>query len=601
MWKKVRDKLGNHEQPDYGLKANDPNSYRQQGGLDWDHQATYAPPQRPQRKDNERLPEIPYEDEAVIHTAQQGHRRQASSVYSQTSHVPQRQQSTRHPGYAQASSGFQNQVNTYNDDHIEISPPSSPDIGPSDRLPQDAPSMNYNSRPAAPQKQTRTQQSHLPVPRKKTVIERRPVSRNVSGAEADAAASLGAMNEDGRPTTVWPSSRNTPIVTNLEQTFGAPYAKQPKESLGDRMRKMRGVKHEKAAPPPTQQRPEWKGGSGRMAIVPPPEDNLSAPPLAIPRKSSKRVPSVPSMNNSRSNTPNAGTPVGEAPLRGNAAGGGYFPPRTTSTARDRSPAPPKSAVHDPSYENRFQNQSLDTHPAQRNRSVTGPGVKPPAVALTVTPTGDVRPTSANPPTYPTQYGNEVSRFSMTTYAPSNASGSPRASLDAPPVPEIPQESVLNRRRPVGTSYTKPTKSDRPPPVTGTPKLVAMHERTPSLSKALPPSPEAIAASDRVTALEAQLADLEQQHRNILASIKQMTRLNPETMTGLTPGLGEEARRLEMLRREEEKKKVASLREELERVKGMEHEVGLRAHRARKKRDERCEWESTGLWVRRVTG
>lgn len=552
----------------------------------------------------------------MIHTAQQGHRRQASSIYSQVSHAPtpKQYQSGRQPAYA--SSNFQNQVNTYNDDHIEISPPSSPDIGAEDRLPQDAPSTNYDARRGLPQSRTQAglnQQSRLPVPGKKTVIERRPVSRNVSGAQLEAATSLAGANEDKRSnagllgkttpivTNLDEPERSTPIVTNLEATFGAPYAKQPKESLGDRMRKMRGVKPEKKLPP-TQQRPEWKGGSGRMAIVPPPQDNPSAPPLAIPRKSSKRVPSMPSLNNSRSNTPKAGTPVADSPLRNNADASGYFPPRTASTPRGDSLLDKQPAIHDPYYEDRFADLSFDTHPTQRNRSVTQPGgMKPPAVALEITPTGSVRPSTSNHSNY-NQYPNEVSRFSVTTYATS-ANGSPRTSLDAdaPPVPEIPQESLLNRRRPVGTSYTKPTKADRPPPVTGTPKVVAMHERTPSLSKALPASPEAIAASDRVTALEAQLADLERQHNNILKSITQMTKLNPDTMTGLRPGLGEEARRLEMRRREEEKKKVAGLREELERVKGEEHELGLKLHRARKKRDERCEWESSGLWVRRVTG
>lgn len=55
------------------------------------------------------------------------------------------------------------------------------------------------------------------------------------------------------------------------------------------------------------------------------------------------------------------------------------------------------------------------------------------------------------------------------------------------------------------------------------------------------------------------------------------------------------------KRDEEKRKVEGLREEEADVRRMEHEIGLRLHRAFKRRDKEAVYEPTGLWVRRVTG
>jgi PHD/YefM family antitoxin component YafN of YafNO toxin-antitoxin module len=53
------------------------------------------------------------------------------------------------------------------------------------------------------------------------------------------------------------------------------------------------------------------------------------------------------------------------------------------------------------------------------------------------------------------------------------------------------------------------------------------------------------------------------------------------------------------RREEEKKKVESLRAELAEVQREEYELGLMLHRAYKRQDREAEYEPTTLWVRRV--
>jgi hypothetical protein len=62
-----------------------------------------------------------------------------------------------------------------------------------------------------------------------------------------------------------------------------------------------------------------------------------------------------------------------------------------------------------------------------------------------------------------------------------------------------------------------------------------------------------------------------------------------------------ARGMEARRQAEEKQKVEMLKEDLDDVVREEHDIGLRLHRANKRRDQNAIYEPTGLWVRRVTG
>lgn len=79
----------------------------------------------------------------------------------------------------------------------------------------------------------------------------------------------------------------------------------------------------------------------------------------------------------------------------------------------------------------------------------------------------------------------------------------------------------------------------------------------------------------------------------MKSIRQMTELMPTDSVIIN----EEVRR----KREEEKRKVEGLREEEADVRRQEHELGLRLHRAWKRKDKDAVYEPTGLWVRRITG
>lgn len=102
----------------------------------------------------------------------------------------------------------------------------------------------------------------------------------------------------------------------------------------------------------------------------------------------------------------------------------------------------------------------------------------------------------------------------------------------------------------------------------------------------------VESKDRVVLLNAKLEGLAHRRNNINRSIKQMTELMPADR------LLESAE--VMQKREEEKKKVEKLREELAEIQQQEYDLGLKLHRAYKRQDRDADYESGTLWVRRFT-
>ncbi|OBT80118.1 hypothetical protein VF21_01201 [Pseudogymnoascus sp. 05NY08] len=591
MWKRMQQgKSAKHQ--------NQPVSPGSNGGALEDPQDSFLSPQDgnygPPRQHG--LPALPNESEQQPQTRQGGKYRPASSVYSQ--HSP------RYP----APATFQEQVSSY-EEQVEISPPSSPDIPRREMV-----SQSYNTHPSAvpPAPPAHAVKSSIPVARREKRRNQAQattaglLARREEQAAADAAGLRktsgtrwddysGEPNEQGRPPSVQPG-QFTPVVTNLEDSYNAAQA-APKvqTSFSDRVRKLKDGNKSGGS------KPEWKGSSGRMAIVPAPEDNPSAPPLQIPRKSSKRVPSNPSLAGSRVTSPSNETLV----VSPTAHGGPQYFLNTTSEVPE---PPPHDEAPSP----------INSLPSQRvyaRRPIAAPATPeqstlPPSVSTIERNFHEaLKDVSISNPSGRPQ---EVSRFSVTTYAPSTTTtSSPRPSTDSvPPLPEpyqytssVPANSpILNRRRPVGApnyTFDRTTGALRHPP-SGDPKFISMSHRA-SLSKALPKSPEEGQALDKVALLQAQLDDLARQRNNIDSSIRRMTELMPGEMTGLGRGMSSEARKAEMVRREEEKRKVEVLRGDLAGIRREEHEVGLKLHRALKKADERAVYEPSGLWVRRVTG
>lgn len=238
--------------------------------------------------------------------------------------------------------------------------------------------------------------------------------------------------------------------------------------------------------------------------------------------------------------------------------------------------------------------------------------------------------SANPGTLAPgdPWAQPASRFSITTYATSAADNTPRESLDdfdhRPPVPDTPLQYRESPHVPARDNAYMSSPFQPPPPpsaaaqqraaaAAGTttvhPALrgTALAPRTTadrpssiasSINKSLPPAPPETSAGetrDRVAMLNARLQGLGNRRINITRSIKQMTELMPAG-DGMFERNADVARR-----REEERRKVEVLRDELAEVQREEYELGLRLHRAYKRMEREDNFEGTALWVRRVTG
>jgi hypothetical protein len=450
----------------------------------------------------------------------------------------------------------------------------------------------------------------------------------------DALTGEPTTSDRGRPPQVKPGEF-LPPGSYVEDGMGVQTtvtsAPKTQTSFGDRVRKLKDTSIMGAG----GNRPEWKGSSGRTKVVPPVADQLDIPPLHLPRKSSKAATSPPSGDPGRiaavslvSGSP-AVTPAvsstmvpansrsyptikpiipsnmernGPSPFSGSPTTMGPSPQQSSRAAQAnptpiyKDSRPPKKSVAPPTTS---QPTRGSTYPAPSNNP-SGPRAFPSSATV-------IERTNTYEPYDP--YNEPPSRFSTTTYATSAAS-TPRPSSDStPPLPPPHQNSPNNSRsRPRNSSGDSIKATTRKAlPVSGegisAPVFISMApgastrgsiDLTSSAasvrnSKMLPKSPPEAASLSLTQSLQAQIDDLSRQRNNLQKSIHQMTELMP-----VDGQLGTEARR-----REEEKRKVELLREDLADISRLEHEIGLKLHRARKRQDQDAVYEPTSLWVRRV--
>ncbi|KAI1083142.1 hypothetical protein F5B20DRAFT_447884 [Whalleya microplaca] len=507
----------------------------------------------------------------------------------------------------------------------------------------------------------------------------------------------------GRPSQVNPHQYVQGLGTR--DASASPPQLQPSQpspnSFSDRARRMRQASSPQAQAqaqaqaeaqaqpePAPAARPEWRGASGRTTLVAPVNDNPKVAPLNIPPKSSKRAERaalgvLSPVSASESET--ASSPQ----IRGLEGSNYANNPTDTSTTR-REPVPPTASYHSHqsptvAIANSSANASIQSYPSPPLSDDTpGPAklTLPPVLpeqqpqshnnsqlslqipsndkAIRRKPAGgsghypdkswsssvysqvDIHPPQAPAAAAQDDWVQPPSRFSITTYATSQQSSTPRESIDdeAPPVPTPPQQfsqppvkpapgsSILDRKRPIVSGFersprdspTEPVKISleseyymssalprtRPPSGPNSNRGVVprgANESTLSLAtfasaidKSLPPAPpetQSAAASDPVAQLNAKLQALGNRRININKGIKQMTELMPTDNILASDAL--------VRKREDEKRKVEALRAELAEVERESYDLGLKLHRAYKRMDRDAEYEPTTLWVRRVTG
>jgi len=464
------------------------------------------------------------------------------------------------------------------------------------------------------------------------LVSRKQVGENPRGRVAhdprwDPYSGEITTSDRGKPQSVKPGTFSPPGLRSVHKETGLVLGNEssitttaPKThtSFGDRVRRL---KSNHTAP---VERPEWKGATGRVTLVSPVHDQLDMPPISIPRKSSKRVasphsesfsggsspvtivrnsdgetspasPAYPSTsihtvltsNNSGNNSPRIADP--QSPITVNPDPDVVSQSAATKTLA-RNAAPQASESHTSTWDrDEGTMANIERNFREQLQSVSTPITEEPEP----------------------EYTQPSSRFSVTTYAPSTTQNTPRPSTDTfdnHPMPDT--SAILNRQRPnfgdspksnsiTSTStVTRKAVANPSSPVFISMSSIPSHlppgsKRSSNIAKNLPMSPAEASSHDLVTSLQAQLENLAHRRNNIERSIRQMTELMPKDSVLIT----EEVRR----KREGEKLKVERLREEERDVRREEHEVGLRLHRAWKRRDKEAVFEPTGLWVRRVTG
>lgn len=143
-------------------------------------------------------------------------------------------------------------------------------------------------------------------------------------------------------------------------------------------------------------------------------------------------------------------------------------------------------------------------------------------------------------------------------------------------------SIMSRKRPVPTGGIPGKKPARKP----TPSQAVLE----AASKAMAAEPPAEQPKDHIEALEQRQEALAKRKQNVTAIIRDLDQVFQPSSAAYT-----------MSTRDEVKKTISDLNNELDEIRREEHEVGVKLLRAWKKRDQKDLYGGgTGLWVKRVT-
>lgn len=376
----------------------------------------------------------------------------------------------------------------------------------------------------------------------------------------------------------------------------------------------------KPAPVDTRPREPWSRATGRTEIIKPFRDQPSEKPLNMRKPGGVRA------GEFEASTPDS--------FSANAARVSEQPETTTVAdtlnADDtheeslKPVVPLKVARTSPSRD--FSSPTSPRHPNISNpysySPITPTSKQPPTEATNsevqtntdrtpprpTTPTSKVpRKSSEATPGSTGSKDNPASRFSWTTYNSNTTyQHSPPPSPPPPlPVSRVPTEpvsaasAILNRKRPTQVPDRMPARK----PIGSSPASTARNtmissgppsprpESTFSTStrKDLPRPPTELAAADHIEVLESQMEDLKVRRNNVYRLLNDLNNMAPPN-----PMITDFKR----MRLVEQRKK--DFEEELAEIKREEHDVGLKLHRAWRKRESADPGSESALWIRRVT-
>ncbi|KAI1586638.1 hypothetical protein PtrEW13061_007485 [Pyrenophora tritici-repentis] len=547
---------------------------------------------------------------------------QSASIYSQPSPNPYSYDSPTAPSYS-----------TYDD----ISPPSSPEPDREYSSSSNAPRRFRSMRDVSPMDENRKQLereghvvSHIPVLRRAPSVLRNGESavpkqkfwdvKLAPNSKVKWDEYSGEPNMAGKAASVDPGSYakgapTQPMGYQVSVTAGVP--EKGNTGFGARV----GRFGSKRIPPPVE---PFARATGRSEIAPP----LKYQPASKPVQTSRKP--VP-LGQDRDNL-NALVPTIEYPIK---LGDTRLVTSETRDVEAHNEQPIKPTVPLKVGRNSPSRNDLGspTSPTHQGLGISALAYSNPVIETNTAPQ-DHQPLhpayrTATPP-YTTaasklrdenKYNNDPeSRFSWTTYdsnqtyqqSPYQHTPSPPPSPPEPPkqsqlepqriqtppsttkpsstrpLPPTTKDSILSRRRPIPQANILPP---TPPKQTMTAHPLLSYTNTNTgLSKALPQPPTHLSALDHIQLLESQQDDLRIRRNNVYRLLRDLNNAAPPN-----PLLTD----FKKARVAEQRKKAFEA--ELDQIRQEEHDVGLKLHRAWKKR-EREDPHSAGsaLWVRRVT-
>ncbi|KAL2001231.1 hypothetical protein VTN02DRAFT_2074 [Thermoascus thermophilus] len=471
----------------------------------------------------------------------------------------------------------------------DISPPDSPlceaeshespDISPIDEEP-DCPFQPF-------QKETRFS-SHLPVLRKtapgKTAESSAsgPLSKNLPSGQKNSRTRSddlsGEPSDSGKAAQVTPDDtpfHSRPAKTQHYSLFGKGkgqvLSKKRLPESGDK-----GAKDNCAVMSPPRE--PWRGPTGRSAIVYP-----------IQEKPGAKLPSI--VRDNRSST--ARKPLYSS--QGLTAQLGFVPATVTTTitgglsGQESDVIKPVAPLKDRSTNSVSKRSPAVQVKAEKSigSSVSGGrDCRPEQAVSSVSSDDTIRPIKPPGNDFAAKLENVTlgdrtsSSLSATTYTTADS-----ADVGAWRISPNPSSSVMSRGRPIPSAVASMKSTIRKP----TPSQRSVSDT--ATSKDLPQSPPEMKARSRIDALEAKRDDLARRRANINSIIRELTQVVQPTASVAQ----------DMAARNEVKKTVANLNDELAEIKRQEHEIGVKLLRAWKRHDEEDKYSNgSGLWVKRVT-
>lgn len=376
----------------------------------------------------------------------------------------------------------------------------------------------------------------------------------------------------------------------------------------------------KPAPVDTRPREPWSRATGRAEIVRPFRDQPSDKPLKVRKAEAMHAEEFEkeasnSLTTNAARVPERGdtTPVANNPVAHNTHETPIkpvVPLKVARTSPSREIASPTSP-HNSGSSNPYAyspatptNKQFSTGPTDTEAQAKAAPAQPePATPPAKGPQAAIEST---PDSTGSKERGPDSRFSWTTYNTNTTyQHSPPPSPPPPiPVSRVPTEpasaasAILNRKRPAAVSRkpvasiasTATVESARNTMFSnGPPSPSADSTFSTSTHKALPRPPTELAAADHIEILESQMEDLKVRRTNVYRLLNDLNNMAPPNP------MVTDFKRMRLV--EQRKKDFA---DELAEIKREEHDVGLKLHRAWRKREKDDPSSESALWIRRVT-